>query len=509
MTEKLGPFELGKVHVADCVEAMARLPENSVDAIVTDPPYGLGFMGKKWDALPPGPAVAEAMLRVLKPGGHVLAFGGTRTFHRLTCALEDAGLEIRDSIDLLCSFDEKLAAFARSLDGYQLKAFLELIAPGNVLSWLYGSGFPKSLDVSKAIDKAAGAEREVVGPNRFDGINGKANATCYGEASRPDATAPATPAAKRWDGWGTALKPAWEPVIMARKPLAGTVAANVLEHGCGGINVDGCRVEHGDPEIVRKTFKSPDGIYQPGPREGERGAGPAPAGRWPANVVLDPEAAAMLDADEAVGGQGRVPQAASGGSGVGGDSRGRAGETHNRAGEHALNARLGYQAGGASRFFYCAKASRGEREAGLDGFAARQGGVHDDDGYREPGERKANHTAPGSVRNHNPTVKPIDLMRWLCTLVTPPGGIVLDPFAGSGTTGCALVWLEGARFLGFEKSDDYAAIANARIAYWAEKAVGADPDTGQGSLFGEASAEKLSAAVKNEVNAALAEMLKA
>src|SRR5690606_34202115 len=259
-----GPMSARVIH-GDCIAEMAKLPADSIDAIVTDPPYGLGFMGKEWDALPPGREWAEECLRVLKPGGHLLAFGGTRTWHRLAVAIEDAGFEIRDSI-----------------------------------AWLYGSGFPKSLDVSKAIDKAAGATREVVGSaHRATG-----NATYDKRPSRPDGlyatpdytiTAPATPDAERWQGWGTALKPAFEPVVVARKPLRGTVAANVLEHGTGALNIDGCRIG------TTENLGRPQGT-RPQPKEwGNKSPGETfvsegnPEGRWPANVVLDESQAAALD----------------------------------------------------------------------------------------------------------------------------------------------------------------------------------------------------------------------
>jgi hypothetical protein len=261
----------------DCIEVMAELPEASVDAIVTDPPYGLGFMGKRWDALPPGEDVAREALRVLKPGGHLLAFGGTRTYHRLACAVEDAGFEIRDTI-----------------------------------CWLYGSGFPKSLDVSKAIDKAAGAEREVVGEKVAP--KGKTHAELHGARSgragggiMGDAvpvarnselvTAPATAEAAEWDGWGTALKPAHEPVVVARKPLVGTVAANVAEHGTGALNIDGCRIE-ADWSERSEAWKRSGRSAKP---DADKIAAPpgigidTSKGRWPANVVLDEEAAGMLD----------------------------------------------------------------------------------------------------------------------------------------------------------------------------------------------------------------------
>ena len=407
----------GKVtlYAGDCREAMAEMAENSVDAIVTDPPYGLEFMGKEWDKLlvrerdaaypscrhAHGPNAylagmkaqewhytwAVAALRVLKPGGHALVFGGTRTFHRLTCALEDAGFEIRDC-----------------------------------LSWLYGSGFPKSLDVSKAIDKAAGAEREVVG-KRTDGryAHGFSDAAkkALGVAVAAEdesgftgemgqITTPATDAARQWDGWGTALKPAWEPVVLCRKPLTGTVAANVQEWETGGLNIDGCRIgiEAADDIHAKNPHTlgtiGAKGIYG----DGEPTLYAVPAGRWPANLLLDEEAAAMLDAQSGEG-VSRVGQPRHGASGEGW------GLTHTGA-EYG-------DSGGASRFFYCAKASSAERNG-----------------------------------SKHPTVKPLDLMRYLCRLVTPPNGLILDPFAGSGTT-LEAAHLEGFRCVGIEMSEEYCA----------------------------------------------------
>jgi site-specific DNA-methyltransferase (adenine-specific) len=327
-----------------------------VDSVVTDPPYGLKFMGKKWDYNVPTVEVWTECLRVLKPGGHMLAFAGTRTQHRMAVRIEDAGFEIRDMI-----------------------------------AWVYGSGFPKSLDVSKAIDKATGAEREVVGQRRgavnpkgykTDGNSQSGGAFADGEF---DITAPATPEAQQWAGWGTALKPALEPITMARKPLAGTVAANVLEHGTGALNVDGCRV--GEDTI--KTY---------GVRKGTGNAlgwskyispedyvGVAHNGRWPANLIHD-------GTDEVVG---LFPSGST---------------------------------GSAARFFYCPKASKRERGEG----------------------------------NIHPTVKPVELMRYLCRLVTPPGGVVLDPFMGSGSTGMACE-LEGFDFIGIERESEYLEIATQRI----------------------------------------------
>jgi hypothetical protein len=247
------------LHLGDCLEVMRTLPDASVDAVVTDPPYGLSFMGRKWDYDVPSVEIWAECLRVLKPGGHLLAFAGTRTQHRMAVRIEDAGFEIRD-----------------------------------MLAWVYSQGFPKSLNVSIAIDKAAGAEREVVGSklgqpgySLTDGKGGLygdgfgANGTGEGECQ---VTAPATPEAQQWAGWGTALKPALEPITMARKPLEGTVAANVLEHGCGGLNIDGCRVgtDGGGGNGLGSHFDRL-GNTKPLVRHGEASG---PIGRWPANLIL-------------------------------------------------------------------------------------------------------------------------------------------------------------------------------------------------------------------------------
>lgn len=377
------------LHLGDCRDVLALLADSSVDAAVCDPPYELGFMGKTWD----GSGIAYSVpmwrevRRVLKPGGHIAAFGGTRTYHRMACAIEDAGFEIRDS-----------------------------------LIWMYGSGFPKSLDVSKAIDKAAGHWRGRAGDVSSE--NGAMGGPNYDRTSKGEPIT-ATATATAWDGWGTALKPAYEPIVLARKPLIGTVAANVLTHGTGAINVDACRIGTSD-------------------------------GRWPANVLLDEEAAALLDAQ-------------TGDAGAGGRASGPSLESpYDNA--FTYGARRGTSepapfyddSGGPSRFFYTAKASRTEREAGVDVDPARR----TDSDSRQDG-------APGSDnprlrvnerRNDHPTVKPVDLMRWLCRLVTPPGGIICDPFLGSGSTAMAALD-EGFRCIGIEREPRYIAIARDRITH--------------------------------------------
>jgi site-specific DNA-methyltransferase (adenine-specific) len=405
------------IHHGDCREVMATLYAESVDAIVSDPPYGLSFMGKGWDHGVPGVEFWTEALRVATPGAHLLAFGGTRTYHRLACAIEDAGWEIRDCV-----------------------------------MWVYGSGFPKSHDVSKAIDKAAGAEREVVG-QRKQRANNAATSTAPMNASAGDVelmTAPATDAARQWSGWGTALKPAWEPIIVARKPLVGTVAENVLTHGTGAINVDGCRVgANGGTAKGSKPQGDGNGISGAG-LHGACEITQLNAGRWPANLIHD-------GSEEVVG---LFPQAG-GGYGV----RGKGGQTY-ASGKGFANTlaltgqEVGYgDSGSAARFFYCAKASKADRDEGCEGLPLRKegtwGGEEDD---LSDGKKKIHPS-----RNHHPTVKPTALMRYLCRLVTPPGGVVLDPFAGSGSTGKAAI-LEGFRFIGIEREAEYVEIAKARIA---------------------------------------------
>jgi DNA modification methylase len=487
-------FDGVQVFHGDCIEVMRSLPDNSVDSIVTDPPYGLEFMGKEWDApwkdsarwrsaskLPgshstqptPRPqgwgnaglpfqewsqAWATEALRVLKPGGHLLAFGGTRTWHRLAVAIEDAGFEVRDSI-----------------------------------AWMYGSGFPKSLDVSKAIDKRGGTSAEFASfrddvkeamqrnsvtrsalqgalgnfmlshyltagsqpavPNLRDyqiirdtvGLGDKWDAAFNAEAEREvvgksghksgiangveghhtvggtraehyDITAPATPAAQQWQGFGTALKPAFEPIVVARKPLIGTVAENVLAHGTGALNIDGCRI--GTSGATTRSAQTEYG--QSGWRTGHEVV-PIDAGRWPANVILDESQAAELDKQSGVTKDGVAVRH----NGVKGGEIGAPGAKPEGTPD------MGYGGqGGASRFFYCAKAPKKERP-NVDGIA-------------------------------HPTVKPLKLMEYLVRLVTPPGGTVLEPFAGSGATIEAAI-SQGFQVIAIEQEWDYIRLIEARL----------------------------------------------
>lgn len=429
------------LYCGDCLEVMAEMEANSVDAVITDPPYGLQFMGKEWDHGVPREAFWREALRVAKPGAWLLAFGGTRTFHRLMVAIEDAGWEIRDTV-----------------------------------MWVYGSGFPKSHNVSKAIDKMYGAEREVVGvvqklASAANVHKGWERPWAYDEKGEPkrtmDITAPATPESKQWDGWGTALKPAWEPVVVARKPVIGTVAENVLEWGTGGINIDGCRVEYisDDDKNSAKWGHQTGNVNDYGNGVGAMGGKDvlsSSKGRWPANLIHD-------GSDEVLA---LFPIAGGGGPGrrqrEEGDNYRQVGAKNGiygkRLGATGVTSWYDEPRSSAARFFYCAKASRTDRNEGLEEMplveAQSTGWSGDGMPLRQDGtERKM-----PIKSNPHPTVKPTDLMRYLCRLVTPPGGTVLDPFMGSGSTGKAAM-LEGFNFIGIELDADSVEIAKRRIEH--------------------------------------------
>lgn len=410
------------LYPGDSLDVLKLIPENSIDSVVCDPPYHLtsivkrfgaenatackigktgayarasaGFMGKQWD----GGDIAfrvetwAAVMRVLKPGGHLVAFSGTRTYHRMACAIEDAGFEIRDQI-----------------------------------GWAYGSGFPKSHDVSKGIDKQAGAQRERIvtgkavkrmipgADQNSDGSWIKDNGRVY----EPGIEIPTTDAAKQWQGWGTALKPAWEPIVLARKPLIGTVAENVLRHGTGALNIDGCRIEAQSRPLLELDAKaSANGAVYSGRREaghgfdgGSKAVGSTDLGRWPANLVHDGSEEVLAAFPESAGQQGDVRGTEP--SRTGGDGTNCYGEY----GRIATEARG--DGGSAARFFYTAKADSEDR-----------------------------------LGSKHPTVKPLDLMQWLVRLVTPKGGTCLDPFAGTGTTGEA-AWREGMNAVLIEREAEY------------------------------------------------------
>jgi site-specific DNA-methyltransferase (adenine-specific) len=405
------------VYYGDCLNILPTLPDNSIDAVVTDPPYALAFMGRSWDthATPSEYQTwcttwATECQRVLKPGGHLLAFGGTRTSHRLTCAVEDAGFEIRDSI-----------------------------------AWLYFSGFPKSLDVSKAIDKAASAQREVLSTERSPfrmadpHIGNTYMSTQTGDTRTVDAngyivrkiTAPSTDAAKQWQGWGTALKPAYEPITVARKPLQGTVAANVQQYGTGALNIDACRIAHAsDADLATSQAKNPgredtvtSDVY--GASRPQQSVNTA--GRWPPNVALDQHTAAELD---------KQTGTTKDGTAVLRNHKPDTGGYGGKLGAVTDSAYCGYGGeGGGSRFFptfkYQPKAPGTDRPSS-DGIA-------------------------------HPTVKPVELIQWLIRLVTPPGGTILDPFAGTGTTAEAAI-KEHKHTILIEREETYMPLIVARLS---------------------------------------------
>ena len=467
------------------LEVVASWPSNCISAVLTDPPYGLGFMGKDWDTfkqenvnLPKTTKLtyktdykngvpvrrknpemvtrdsgarragsydlsrnpefqqwftvwAKAMLRITKPGGFLLCFGGTRTYHRLACAIEDAGWEIRDC-----------------------------------MMWLYGSGFPKSHNISKAIDKAAGAKRKSLGISSNNRDRTKHNYNSVGNVgSHAEITVPATSLAEVWEGYGTALKPAWEPIIVAMKPLDGTFAHNAERHGVAGLNIDGGRIgteKRFNQKAGNPTDKDTAAFRAiPNPHNYQ---GSECQGRWPANLILDEEAGAILDEQS-------------------GDRKGWTGQFHNEFNPYGGNAlqkskttrkgkHEGYKdSGGASRFFYCAKTSRKERNMGMenceDKLLARSGGAQgaESRGEKEYLQKSIGLNRVAVVKNNHPTVKPLALMKYLCTLLKMPSAdqIILDPFLGSGTTGMACKEL-GIDFIGIEKEPEYCEIAVKRIA---------------------------------------------
>lgn len=375
------------VHHGDCLAVMRTMPDSSVDSIVTDPPYGLSFMGKRWDYDVPAVAVWAECLRVLKPGGHMLAFAGTRTQHRMAVRIEDAGFEIRDMI-----------------------------------AWVYGSGFPKS-------------------------HNGE------------------------WGG--TALKPALEPITMARKPLAGTVEANWCEHGTGALNIDGCRITT-EEDLNGGAYAKNGGRSESQSLHGGSGMNVAgktagtdfvqPAGRWPANLIHDGSEEVVASFPQAKGQQGAV---------TGDEPSSKTNAVYGQFSCRPATQPRG-DAVSAARFFYCAKASRKDRNEGCEHMAAKP--LHWSSGSQNPGSFQSEGTDKSSQNNH-PTVKPTDLMRYLCRLVTPPGGLVVDPFCGSGSTGKAAV-IEGFRFIGIDREAEYVEIARARIDFAVK-----GNDIPQGDLF--------------------------
>jgi len=438
-----------KLMQGDNIESLKKLPENSIDSIVTDPPYGLSFMGKKWDYDVPSVEFWKEVYRVLKPGGHILSFGGTRTYHRMTVNIEDAGFEIRDQI-----------------------------------MWLYGSGFPKSHNIGKSVDKLQGNDREVVGDNpnhrttagllELGFQDGKASSTI-------------TKGQSPYEGWGTALKPANEPICVARKPLSEkTIAENVIKWGTGGINIDGCRV--GYTSEADKESAKPGSLNATGENSMfglKSGNEQNSEGRFPANIILDEIAAELLDEQSGYLKSGEVKPHHKKNKTANGYQGSCYGKFQNE--DTTLK---GYgDGGGASRFFYQAKVSKAERNMGLDGFEEKEsisqqvvnaggtGAIGNTNpscqeckgsrfdrgkGVCKCDEPVWNIPKNNTTKNIHPTVKPVALMSYLCRLVTPPNGIVCDPFMGSGSTGIS-AQLEGFRFVGMEMDSDYFKIAEARI----------------------------------------------
>jgi len=412
----------------NCLEAMKKMSSNSVHSIVTDPPYGLSFMGKKWDYDVPSIEIWEEALRVLKPGGHLLSFAGSRTYHRMAVNIEDAGFEIRDQI-----------------------------------MWIYGSGFPKSHNIGKAMDGKIGKQSQGFSASGDDGRKAELKQNLSFRSDYGYKFEPTSDNAKQWEGWGTALKPAHEPIVVARKPLIGTIVENVLKHGAGGLNIDGCRI--GTDEDLNGGAYAQNGTRRDdgwGMQRGEAGEYAQPSGRFPANIIFDEEAGAILDEQSGTTKSALRPPT---GKALFASNDPNRSVKWNANNVKDTTTRGHSDFGGASRFFYCAKPSKQERNAGCEGLEAKV--KYSDFGLNHRVEnniktnKRTNEEAASTLNNH-PTVKPVALMKYLCRLVTPPNGIVLDPFLGSGTTGIAATHLD-FNFIGIELSEEYMEIARHRI----------------------------------------------
>jgi len=420
-----------KLLLGDCKEKLKELEDNSIDAIVTDPPYGLSFMGKKWDYDVPSVDIWKECLRVLKPGGYLLSFAGTRTQHRMAVNIEDAGFEIRDMI-----------------------------------AWVYGSGFPKSLNIGKAVDKLQGNERKIVGTQKLGGtaatLKGKANRKDWydqGEGGTYTPEISITQGTSEWEGWGTALKPALEPISVCRKPLEKglNIAQNCLKWGVGGINIDGCRVEI-DPiadasqlRTMNRSAKEEKNGWGMNQNAGDIPQVVSHTGRFPANLIHDgsDEVVGLFPNSKSTGGSGKASMKT-----APNDIYGSYKEGYKSANLGGLG-----DSGSASRFFYCAKASKRERNIGCEGLEEKETRVTNQ--YKMPREDGSIREVPVK-RNSHPTVKPIALMEYLVKLVSREGQVVLDPFMGSGTTGMACKKLD-REFVGIEMMPEYMEIAKCRI----------------------------------------------
>lgn len=410
-----------EVLLGDCLVLLKEMDSNSVDAVITDPPYGYLFMGKKWDYDVPKQEIWDECLRVLKPGGYLLAFAGTRTQHRMAVRIEDAGFEIRDMI-----------------------------------MWVYGSGFPKSLNIGKMLDKVEGNEREVIGVGKagkgFNKVKGfGVNTTKGGDATTEWET---DIGSSEWEGWGSALKPACEPITVARKPIEGTIVQNCLKWGVGGINIDACRVETEDNlngGSYGNTTREKDEFFK-GKKPAGGGEFIQPQGRFPANFIHDgSEEVVELFPETKLGAMTKPYVYQNNGYSLGKPT----GSTRQI---HEANE------GSAARFFYCAKASKAERNAGCEKLPLRQGHLASSEGGGGGWKSEAQDNPNLPRHNHHPTVKPIALMEYLIKLVTREGAVVVDPFAGSGTTGIGCVNLK-RNFVGMDITPEYVEIAQSRITF--------------------------------------------
>lgn len=415
-----------KLMLGNNIDRLKELPDNFVDSIVTDPPYGLSFMNKKWDYDVPSVEFWKEVLRVLKPGGHILSFGGTRTYHRMVVNMEDAGFEIRDQI-----------------------------------MWVYGSGFPKSLNIGKEADKKLGNKREYLGEDPIKTKKRpKKNEKQWSTYSPTKYDNSITKGNSPYEGWGTGLKPANEPICLARKPIEEkTITENVLKYGTGGINIDGCRVELNGDNTSRKQTDTNVEIYGWSNHKGKIGSmdNKWMEGRFPANFIIDEEASKLLDEQSGESKSNKGVRIIEGNENRINPSGWK--ETNRKSGDIK-----GFDdTGGASRFFYVPKVSKKERNMGLDGFEEKVNKFGNQTNGEDLGNKSVNDkftTQP--KKNNHPTVKPINLLTYLCRLITPKGGVILDPYMGSGSTGISAL-LEGFEFIGMEMDEDYYKIAETRI----------------------------------------------
>ncbi len=507
--EKIKVSDKIKLVRGECLDVLKNIPDNSIHSIVTDPPYGLtndidmaevmkcwlngtqyhhpkkGFMGKDWDSFVPGPEVWRECYRVLKPGGYLVSFGGTRTYDLVVLAIRLAGFEMRDKFEFFYDESEDVNNFLASLSPEQINALGRIKDQNEFLGslfWLYGQGFPKSMDVAIQIDKVKRGcgqgksdpesplhgkyDREKVSGNTKHDLNGFYKNIVESDKSKKILT---DEDALKWEGWGTALKPANEPICLARKPLEGTVANNVLKWGTGGINVDGSRIE--SEEIIKNHSRGNDsskskGIYGNSTEQETHQTEGQKLGRFPANIILDETAAKALDEQTGILKTGNFSQ------------KGQSANTDQPAGWKTGNRNkkeFKGDEGGASRYFYVAKASTSERNKGLENRISEKVNDGRDTPIDNPFQR-----GESLRKNTHPTVKPINLIKYLIKLVTPKGGVCLDLYNGSGTAGCAIALLnkEGDNnfsYLGIDRTEEYIEISKSRIEYYLKDEVEEKP----------------------------------